>query len=203
TDPRTAIVRESGPGAPLGTGPFRVAERTPDRLILERNPHSAREPARVDRIEFRVALSASAIAQGLRSGELDIARDLLPKDLEAILRDPRLRAGLVEMPKKNTYFALFHAGSPAGSNAVLRQALGGVLRTQDLVWETLGSLAIPATGLIPPGILGHDAGRRQAHLTLERAQEMVKTSGLRPPIRLRAAIHPILLDQYAALTQAL
>src|SRR5262249_53408241 len=70
TDPRTAIARESGSGAPVGTGPFRVVQHSPELLVLEPNPHSAKEPARVDRIEFRVALSASAIAQGLRSGEL-------------------------------------------------------------------------------------------------------------------------------------
>jgi ABC-type transport system substrate-binding protein/serine/threonine protein kinase len=204
TDPRTAIVAESeAGGAPVGTGPFRVALHTQDRMVLERNPLWAREPARVDRIEFRTSLAASAIAQGLRAGEFDIVRDLLPADLEAILREPRLRAGLAEIPKKNTYFAVFHSGSPAGSNPALRHALADVLRIPDLVWGTLGSLALPATGLIPPGILGHDAGRRQTSIPLERAREMVRASGLPTPVRLRAAVHPILLDQYAALTRAL
>ena len=204
TDPRTAIVAESGTGeGPVGTGPFRVALQSPDRVVLERNPRWAREPARIERIEFRTSLAASAIAQGLRAGELDIVRDLSPKDLEAILREPRLRAGLAEIPKKNTYFAVFHSGSAAGSNPALRHALAHVLRIPDLVWGTLGSLALPATGLIPPGILGHDAGRRQTSIPRERAREMVHSSGLPMPVRLRAAVHPILLDQYAALTRAL
>ncbi|HYB54409.1 MAG TPA: BREX system ATP-binding domain-containing protein, partial [Thermoanaerobaculia bacterium] len=204
TDPRTAIVAEDpGGGPPLGTGPFRVAAHTADRVVLERNPRSAKEPTRVDRIEFRTSLAASAIAQGLRSGELDIVRDLLPADLEAILREPRFRAGLFEMPKKNTYFALFNTRSPAGGNAALRAALAGVLQTQDLVWGALGRFALPATGLIPPGTLGHDAGRRQVHVPREKAIEAVRAAGRPAPIRLRAAVHPILLDQYAALTQAM
>ena len=202
TDPRTAIVAmPASGGAPLGTGPFRVALHTPERVVLERNPRYAKEPARVDRVEFRASLTASAIADGFRSGDLDVARDLLPADLEAILRKPRFRAGLVEMPKRNTYFAVFHASSPAGSNAPLRRALAGSLRIQDLVWGTLGRFALPATGLIPPGVLGHDAGRRQAHLSAETAIEMIRSSGLPSPVRLRAAVHPILLNQYAALTQ--
>ncbi|HYB52293.1 MAG TPA: ABC transporter substrate-binding protein, partial [Thermoanaerobaculia bacterium] len=202
TDPRTAIVAvPAAGGAPLGTGPFRVAQHTPERVVLERNPRYAKEPARVDRIEFRASLAASKIAEGFRCGELDIARDLLPADLESILRKPRLRAGLVEMPKKNTYFAVFHASSQAGSSEPLRRALAGSLRIQDLVWGTLGRFALPATGLIPPGILGHDAGRRQVHLTREKAIEMIRSSGLSLPIRLRASVHPILLNQYAALTQ--
>ncbi len=165
TDPRTAIVAAPSAGGgehPLGTGPFRIAAKTPDRVILERNTRYAKAPARVDRIEFHTSLSASAIAEGLRSGSLDVVRDLLPQDLETLLREPRYRAGLVETPKKNSYFALFHQATPAGSNAILRSALAGVLRTQDLVWGTLGRFALPATGLVPPGVLGHDAGRRQA-----------------------------------------
>jgi hypothetical protein len=173
------------------------------RVVLERNPRYAKEPARVDRVEFRASLAASAIADGLRDGSLDIARDLLPQDLESILREPRFRAGLVETPKKNTYFAVFHTGSPVGSNAALRTALAGAVRTQDLVWGALGRFALPATGLIPPGILGHDAGRRQTHLSREQALEMIRSASLPSPVRLRVGIHPILLNQYAALTEAL
>ncbi len=204
TDPRTALVSvlASG-GPPLGTGPFQVALHQPDRVVLERNPRYPKEPARVDRIEFRASLAASAIADGLREGSLDIARDLLPQDLESILREPRFRAGLVETPKKNTYFAVFHTGSPVGSNAALRTALAGAVRTQDLVWGALGRFALPATGLIPPGILGHDAGRRRTHVPHEKAAEMIRSASLPTPIRLRVGIHPILLNQYAALTEAL
>ena len=206
TDPRTAIVAApsgGNAGPPLGTGPFQVALHTPERVVLERNPRYAKEPVRVDRIEFRASLAASAIADGLREGSLDIARDLLPQDLEAILREPRFRAGLVETPKKNTYFAVFHTGSAAGSNRVLRTALANAVRTQDLVWGALGRFALPATGLIPPGILGHDAGRRQTYFPREKAVEMIRGSGLPSPVRLRVGIHPMLLNQYAALTEAL
>jgi ABC-type transport system substrate-binding protein len=203
TDPRTAIVAPASGGAPLGTGPFQVALHQPDRVVLERNPRYAKEPARVDRIEFRASLAASAIAEGLREGSLDIARDLLPQDLESILREPRFRAGLVETPKKNTYFAVFHTGSAVGSNAALRTALAGAVRTQDLVWGALGRFALPATGLIPPGILGHDAGRRQKHFSREQAVERIRSASLPSPVRLRVGIHPILLNQYAALTETL
>ncbi|HEX7251311.1 MAG TPA: ABC transporter substrate-binding protein, partial [Thermoanaerobaculia bacterium] len=209
TDGRASIAlhrpaKDGQPEALVGTGPFVRVLQTPDRAVLERNPRYRKEPsARLERIEFRAGLSASAIAQGLRSGEIDVARDLLPQDLEAILRDPKLKAGVVETPKKNTYFAVFHSASPAGSNAMLRQALVGAARAQDLVWGALGRFALPATGLIPPGIFAHDAGRRHSHLSREKAAEMVRSAGLPLPVRLKASIHPILQNQYGALTQAL
>ncbi|HMF09726.1 MAG TPA: ABC transporter substrate-binding protein, partial [Thermoanaerobaculia bacterium] len=208
TDGQTAIAvpaPASGGAAErvLGTGPFLLVSHAPDRVILERNPRYSREPARVDRIEFRPSLSGESIARGFRSGEFDLARDLLPQDLDAILREPRLRSGLVETPKKNTYFVMFHSGSAAGSNDALRRALAGAARAQDLVWATLGRFALPATGLLPPGILGHDPGRRQTHLSREKALELIRSSGLEMPLRLKAAVHPTLQNQYASLTQAL
>ncbi|MEO8190461.1 MAG: ABC transporter substrate-binding protein [Acidobacteriota bacterium] len=212
TDGRTSIASvpaggdAGGTGSsakPLGTGPFQTVLHTPDHIVLERNPRYWKEPPRIDRIEFKANLSAAAIAEGLRSGGLDLARDLLPKDLETVLREPRFRAGLVETPKKNTYFALFNSSTPAGSNAALRTALASASRAQDIVWGALGRFALPATGLLPPGILGHDPGRRQPHIPREEAVEMIRSSGLSLPCKLKAAVHPILQNQYSGLTRAL
>ncbi len=206
-DVLTAIVKVvpagSGGETAIGTGPFVVARRAADRLLLERNPHHWKEPARLDAIEFRTGMSASAIGAGLRAGEIDVARDLSPQDLEAILRETRLRAGLVETPKKGTYFALFNSNSPLGGNVAFRRALAGVTRSQDFVWAALGRFAVPATGILPPGILGHDAGRRRPLLSRDEALALLKKAGLTPPIRLTAAVHPILQDRHKALTAAL
>jgi len=206
-DVLTAIVKivpgEGEGETAIGTGPFVVARRTADRVVLERNPHHWKEPARLDAIEFRTGMSASAIGSGLRAGEIEIARDLSPQDLDAILREPRLRAGLVETPKKGTYFALFNSKSVLGGNAAFRRALAGATRSQDFVWAALGRFAVPATGILPPGILGHDAGRRRPLLPRDEALALLKDAGLTPPLRLSAAVHPILQDRHKALTAAL
>jgi ABC-type transport system substrate-binding protein len=200
---RTVPEEAGGKERVLGTGPFRIAAHTPERVLLERNPHAAKDRgARLDAIEFRTSLSASAIAAQLRAGELDVVRDLAPHDLEEILREPRFRAGLVEVPKKNTYFAVFNTKRGPGANPDFRRALAGVVRSQDFVWGALGRFAVPATGILPPGILGHDPGRRRALLPREQAVGMVEASGVAPPWKLAAAVHPTLQDRYRALTGA-
>jgi ABC-type transport system substrate-binding protein len=202
---KTAVLRGGrGEAAPVGTGPFRIASHAPERVVLERSPDYWKgTPAPLDGIEFRVALRSAAIASGLRSGEFDVVSDLLPGDLEEILRDPRFRRGLVEVAKENSYFALFNSGTgPIARNSTVRRALCSVLRTQDLVWRTLGRFAQPAVCLIPPGMLGHDPGRRIRSLTRDQAVEMLAEAGATPPLRLKAAVHPLLQDRYGSLLEA-
>ncbi len=207
TDVVTAVVRAApgadGAEAVLGTGPFVVTRRAADRILLGRNENYWKEPARLEAIEFRAGMGASAIASGIRSGEIELARDLSPADFDAILRETHLRAGLVETPKKGTYFVLFNFASKAGGSPHLRRALAASTRSQDFVWAALGRHAVPATGLLPPGILGHDAGRRQVLMSREEALALLNSAGLGAPIRLTAAVHPILQDRHRALTAAL
>ena len=161
-------------------------------MVVERNPGYWRAGLpRLDAIEFKPSLNASAIARHFRNAEIDVARDLLPEDLEDILRDARFRQGLVETPKKNTYFVLFNCRTgPHAGDLALRRALSGVVRPRDLVWRTLGRFAAPAAGLIPPGMPGHDAGRRWSSLSRSEAVETLRGAGIdrpRPADRHRAA----------------
>ncbi len=203
-DLRTAIARQGEEGTLLGTGPFRLVAHREDRIVLERNPNGWR-PALVplDRVEFVTSLDARGIAAGLRAGELDIGRDLVPADLEALVRDPRFRSGLSESVRNDIYFVLFNGNGPLTRDPRVREALAGVVRVQEIVWRTLGRFAQPALGWLPPGLLGHDPGRRRTAIPPPRAAALLREAGFEPPIRLRAAVHPLLRDRYGALTEAL
>jgi ABC-type transport system substrate-binding protein len=204
SEERSGVVRATEGGL-FGTGPFVVASHKGDRVVLKRNPEYWREGIpKLDGIEFRIYGSVSTIAKEFRTGEIDLARDLLLEDLEETLRDPRFRRGIVEVPKRNTYFILFNARSgPVAKEASVRRALSGSVRARDLVWRTLGRFAQPASCWIPPGTLGHDPGKRSPILTREEAVEILASSGFAPPIRLNASVHPLLRDRYGALLTAL
>ena len=203
-DHHTGIVRVEAEKR-IGTGPFRIILQSDDRIELERNSEYWRSNlATLDSIEFRPGLSAVNIAAGLRSGELDLSRDLLPEDLDDALRDLRFRGGLVEAPKKNTYFVAFNSSTgPVARDPMVRRALSGVVRTRDLVWQTLGRFAQPAACLIPPAMLGHDPGRRRNTLSREDALEILRSSSVSAPIRLKALVHPFLQDRYGLLLTTL
>jgi ABC-type transport system substrate-binding protein len=209
SDPRMAVTRSSSDveeGQPLlGTGPFRLRSRDRKTLVFERGTdHWKGVETKVDAVEFRHVSSAAGIASGLRSGEIDLARDLLPGDLEEFLRDPRYRGRVVEVPQKTTYFVLFNSHtSPSGRAEALRRALSGVVNTTDLVWRSLGRFAQPAAGYLPPGILGHDPGRRSQVIGLEKGKELLRSTGLAEPVHLKAAVHPLFQDRDESLFQAL
>jgi ABC-type transport system substrate-binding protein len=205
TDQRTAIARGLPGSEVLGTGPFRVKSREAERIVLERNPGYWRPGLpRLETLEFRAGLSATAVARGFRAGEIDLARDLVPQDLEAILRDARFRHGLVETPTSNTYFVLFNCrSSSVVRDDAVRRALASVVRTSDLVWRTLGRFAAPAVCLIPPGLLGHDPGRRSHPMSPDEARQALAAAGVGSKLCLRASVHPVLKDRYGALLAAL
>ena len=158
-------------GIHIGTGPFRMTSYSPDRIVLERNEKYWKgSSAFLDEVEFRAGLSASDIASGLRSGSIDLARDLSPQDLEEFLRDPRFRGGLVESPRKKYLFPnLQFETFSVTENADFRRALSGIC-DHYLVWQTLGLFAQPAFCLIPSWVL--DIIRAAApDLTLDEAYQ--------------------------------
>ncbi len=207
-DARTAVYRLADPAREdslVGTGPFRLTSRDKSCIRLERHDGYWNDrPPHLDAIEFRHGLSQSAIAAGLESGAFDVTGDLLPNDLERLLGDARFRRGLVETPKMTTYFLVFptHANAAARSEPV-RRALAGLVRPHDLVWQTLGRFAQPAVGLIPPGVLGHDPGRRRHLLSLEEARALLRSAGAPESFTLKAAVHPVVRDRYGSLLEAL
>ena len=224
-DPGLSVVRWHG-GRPLGTGPFRLADGawplgeakvtavgedpTPaGTLELVPNPQDWRRPSvRLDGVAMRMGLDGPTLAHELGEGRLDLGRDLPPRQLEALLARPEFRGGLVESPRRNIHFVLFQTRRGPTAEHELRRALCGVVRRHELVWRTLGRFAQPAAGFLPPGILGHDAGRRTRQLSIRRARQLVRRvlaeAGKKgETLGLRAVVQPLLLERYGELIEGL
>jgi ABC-type transport system substrate-binding protein len=203
TDSRTSIVFPSEGGVLLGTGPFKLTALKSEHVIVEKNKNywKGKSP-HLDTIRFEVAGSLADMANGFRSGKFDLIRELDPRDLDLILRDRSLHATVVEAPMKNVCFFLFNQSSPVCSKPQFRKALAGIIHTKDLVRSTLGRHGQPAEGFLPPGIFGHDPGRRRYPISDERARELIVASGISTPVALRIAVNPVTRSRYAVLLDA-
>ncbi|HQR40090.1 MAG TPA: ABC transporter substrate-binding protein, partial [Blastocatellia bacterium] len=205
TDPRTSIATNAVDGLALtaGTGPFVIRSIEQHSALLERNESYWGDAPLVDAIEFRVVPRSSDRAAGVRSGEYDLVGGLEPDDLDALLQTRPVRTSFVEAPIKSTNFLLFNASSAVAKAPGFARALTGVVRVHDLVRGTLGRFAQPAEGLLPPGILGHDPGRRRATLAVADAAQILAYAGLGKQVRLRASISPSVQSRYGPMLDAL
>ncbi len=202
TDSRSSVAVVGRDGRLAGTGPFALADIAPERALLRRFPAYWQGAPRLDAVELRSLNGSDEVAEGLRAGDIDVAWGLRPDTIETLMREPRFRKGLAEVPRTTIFFLLFNLANERGRSCDVRAALGGVLRTADLVRRTLGTLARPADGFLPPGVLGHHPGPPRLPLPLDQARALIERAGL-AGARVKAAVHPIFLDRYLALTEAI
>jgi peptide/nickel transport system substrate-binding protein len=169
------------------------------RLELERNKTYWRKGfPKSEELIFNFAVSPADILSEFRSGRFSLASDLLPADVEALRRDPDFASGYKETPRLITYFAAFNTRRPPLEDKELRQRLVQAVDTASLVRQTLGRLAVPAHGLIPPGLLGHEP----VHISRSYAAPSAREQSL-SEIELTAVLNPVFVGEYAALTREL
>jgi peptide/nickel transport system substrate-binding protein len=88
----------------MGTGPFRLASREPDRkTVLERNPGWWDKPTHnVERAELNIIANDATRVAALLSGEVDFVYTVPPQDVERIRRTPSVQ--VIQGPELRTIF---------------------------------------------------------------------------------------------------
>jgi peptide/nickel transport system substrate-binding protein/oligopeptide transport system substrate-binding protein len=196
SDPRARSWQEGC----VGTGPYRVVAFEPGRrLELEANRTYWRKGyPRNEGIVFTIGVSSKEILAGFRDGHFALASDLLPADVDALRREPDFAAGYREAPRLVTYYVVFNTHRGPLSDPGLRHRLVQAVDVPRLVQRHLGRLAIPAYGLIPPGLPGYDPGRRprgEASTPPEPAPLAA--------LELRAVANPVFFGGHAAVAHDL
>jgi ABC-type oligopeptide transport system substrate-binding subunit len=138
-------------GEQVVSGAFAIAERTPDRLVLERRTATAR-PGNTARVEYIRLPIASAI-EPYENGDLDLVTarytprlaDLVPRDL------PDQRLG---PPAWSGYLAFRHA-DPVFSDAHVRKALAHAVDRDALAAVLPPNMLLATGGIVPPALQGH------------------------------------------------
>ncbi|MHC4956212.1 MAG: ABC transporter substrate-binding protein [Planctomycetota bacterium] len=176
----------------IGTGPFRLIDFVPGKQMrLERNPYYWRAGfPRCERLDFEFGVSPSDIHTAFLDGRYSLCSDLLPSDAERLRRDPKFASGYRESPSLSTYFLAFNTHSGPFADPIARRLVARTINISKVVRRTLGGLAVPAHGLIPPGLLGYDPSSvREARAS--------RGSRSLDGVKLRIAIHPVFMGKYA------
>lgn len=138
-----------GPGSDgrpgwLGTGPFRISEVAPGRLVLDASPSHWKGPPRVGRIVF--------VEEGDDGrGEALVEQGTL--DLWFPARPPSVTTGVASVPGWRVgYLAMHSERDPFRARAV-RRAVAAAL-VPDLIAAAVEPWAVPLRTFLPPGVFG-------------------------------------------------
>ncbi len=163
---------------PVGSGPFKLLEPVTGREVqLERfaNYWNPSLPL-VDRLTIQFGLNGEEIFEAFLRGEIDYVSDLPLTYLNEFKR----RAGeihLLEALQLQTRMLVFDSERPPFDDKRVRQAVCYAINRPRFIQEVYDGMAEPATGAIPPGLLGHDAHEKGYVYNPERALELLKEAG--------------------------
>ena len=131
--------------APVGTGPYRIAEFVPgEHVVYERFDGFWGEPAPLERATVRHVPETASRITALKTGEADIVTNIAPDQLALVENDPDLKAVGGATPL--FHVMIMNANHPKLEDPRIRQAMSLAV-DRDLLNEALweGKAVVPST----------------------------------------------------------
>lgn len=201
TDLRSSIALPGDQDQLVGSGPFVALSWKRHQAVLARN-ELASPPTLLDRVSFQVFPDSRRAIEAFAAGQVDLALELRPNDVEELVRDPRLRPAIQEVDQHAVCYLLLAATGPRTRDPALRRLLAGLIDVRHLLWRTVARYTAPAFGLLPPEVLGHDPQREGRPMSrLEAIEALEELAPL--PIRLKAITFHRFAEQYRPLITAM
>lgn len=133
--------------APIGTGPFRVADVDIESIVLERNPDDFRPRSYLDQLVFKFYPTHQALLEAYGDGEIDGISRVLADGLDAVRADESL--ALHSAPTSGYTMVFLNLKVPVLAQAEVRQALLYGLDRQGLIDTVLAGQGVVAHSPIP------------------------------------------------------
>jgi len=175
---------------PNGTGPFKLAERSPQKIVLQRNGQYYRDVPALDQVVF--TLSGGSPMSMYENGELDMVT-VGAADIERV-QDPDnpLHVELSVVPQLDVQYLGFDVTQPPFDDVKVRQAFSLAIDRQkitEVVWKGMGQ---PAQGIVPPGMPDYQRDKSLLTYDPQRAKALISASRYGsadrlPPIKLSVA----------------
>jgi peptide/nickel transport system substrate-binding protein len=149
----------------VGSGPFYIAEYEVGEYVrMVRNPYWSGPAPHVDEIVYRIYKNDDALAQALKTGELDEVSLSSPNIFNSLKDQPNISTMVGAVPEfdyfnmnggsalepKTGYFTPHGDGHPALADPTVRLAIRMAINSQELVDKVLLGYGTPGTSIIPP-----------------------------------------------------
>ncbi|MBL8306758.1 MAG: ABC transporter substrate-binding protein [Rubrivivax sp.] len=159
-----------------GSGAFRIREwRANEIVALERNDHFAGPKAKLARVIYRHAKESATQRLMLEKGDVDVARNLTPQDLEALSKNPALK--FTSVPKGTVYYFGLNQKNPHLAKPEVREAFKWLV-DYDAIGNTLiRNIGVIHQNFLPIGLLGASRDKPYKY-DLAKAKALLAKAGL-------------------------
>lgn len=159
-----------------GSGPF-VAKlwKANEAVVLERNDNYFGEKAKLARVIYRHFKESAGQRLALEAGDIDVARNLEPGDMEAVAAKEGFQ--VVSAPKGTVYYISFNQKNPTLAKPEVVEAMKYLVD-----YDAIGATLIKGIGQIhqtflPQGMLG-ELDENPYKLDVAKAKELLAAAGL-------------------------
>ncbi|MBB3391404.1 peptide/nickel transport system substrate-binding protein [Rhizobium sp. BK275] len=159
-----------------GSGAFKLREwRANEVVVMERNDNYYGEKAKLARVIYRYMKESSAQRLALEAGDIDIARNLEPGDLDAVSKNADLAT--TNAPKSTVYYVSLNSKNENLKKPEVQEAFKYLVD-----YDAIGATLIKGIGeihqtFLPTGQLGA-LNENPYKLDVAKAKELLAKAGL-------------------------
>lgn len=160
----------------VGSGMFKLKEWVAgEKLVLERNEFFKDSKSNIDTLVVKFVPEANSRMIMLETGEIDLARDLLPLDFKKISEDTKFTTVEIETP--SNMFLGFDLRNELLADKRVRQAIAYAINNEDLVKTVFNGSASVATSPVPKITTGHNENSNNYPQNIEKAKQLLAEAG--------------------------
>ena len=165
-------------GNDAGTGPYKLQSfKMGQEVILTKFEEYWKgwEDKHFEKIVFKKIDEPTTRRQLLEKGEVDIVKEVLYEDLEALKNNPNLKIDV--SPSYETMIMMLNTEKEPLSNKIVRQAISYAFPYEDVIKYAVGGYATQSIGAIPYGLWGHGEDLFQYNYNLDKAKQLLGEAG--------------------------
>ncbi|WP_175624566.1 MULTISPECIES: ABC transporter substrate-binding protein [Oxalobacteraceae] len=176
----------------IGTGPYKfVSFKRGDRIEVARNDSYWGGKSDWDKVSFRIITNSAPRLAALLSGDVDAIEGVPTADLSKLKGNAKFKLEQkiswrtifweIDQSERSSPFVTDKAGKPLPGNplrdARVRQAISKSINRKALVDRTMEGLAVPASNIVAPGLLGYNDALKVETYDPEGAKKLLAEAG--------------------------
>ncbi|SJZ76429.1 peptide/nickel transport system substrate-binding protein [Cetobacterium ceti] len=169
---------------PVGTGPYKFQEwKAGDRVILTANKDYFLDKPKSETLVFRVVPEGGNRVIALETGEIDLAYDIDPINLDTVRHHGDLK--LYEQPAMGINYLGFNTTNKVLGNVLVRQAIAKAIDLDSIVEAVYLGAAQKANSPVSPSVFGYNKDTKAYEQNIAEAKELLKKAGYSKGIDLK------------------